>query len=250
MRLSSLAVLSLGALLACGGATASVSDAGADGASSSSSGSGSGSGSSSGSGSGSGSSSGGSNSSSGSGSSSGGSSSSSGGSSSSSGSARTPVNHRPNDMQCQTTPAPGNCQFTGQGAPCTMDSQCTAGTDGRCVMLGGPVVSCQCTYDACMHDGDCATGSTCVCHGSPYVGGEGNTCVAGNCRVDADCGPSGYCSPAYDTMSCGGLLGYFCHTAGDQCVDDADCQDAGTYDYCTYSQTASRWQCGAAQLCP
>lgn len=115
-------------------------------------------------------------------------------------------------------------------------------------MSGGPVEDCLCTYDACMHDTDCNKGEVCACHGSPYVGGYGNACVQGDCRVDSDCGPAGYCSPAYDTNSCGGLLGYYCHTAADQCVNDTDCQSQAGYDVCTF--IGSRWQCAAEELCP
>jgi hypothetical protein len=93
-----------------------------------------------------------------------------------------------------------------------------------------------------MHDTDCATGQACACHGSPYTFGAGNTCLAGNCRVDSDCGPGNYCSPSYDVSSCGSLLGYFCHTPNDQCVDDSDCGDfvAGV---CAYSAASGSWQC-------
>jgi hypothetical protein len=131
-------------------------------------------------------------------------------------------------------------------ATCIMDSQCTSGADGRCVMAGGPIEDCQCTYDTCMHDTDCPTGELCACHGSPYVGGDGNTCVQGNCRVDSDCGSGGYCSPSYNTMSCGGLAGYYCHTPNDTCLDDTDC-GAGD-EVCTY--LSGKWQCAMEELCP
>jgi hypothetical protein len=134
------------------------------------------------------------------------------------------------------------------GQQCEMDSQCTSGTNGRCIQAVGPIEDCECTYDSCVHDTDCPTGDTCACHGSPYTYGEGNTCVQGNCRVDSDCGPGGYCSPSYDTMSCGGLLGYYCHTANDQCIDDTDCGSANSDNVCVYS--GSEWQCGMEQLCP
>jgi hypothetical protein len=98
-----------------------------------------------------------------------------------------------------------------------------------------------------MHDGDCGTGKLCACHGSPYTYGTGNTCTPGNCRVDADCGPGGYCSPAFNTSGCGSLGGYYCHTANDQCVNDNDCPSANV---CTYSASAAVWQCAATVLCP
>ncbi|HKU40744.1 MAG TPA: hypothetical protein VJR89_21435, partial [Polyangiales bacterium] len=54
--------------------------------------------------------------------------------------------------------------------------------------------------------------------------GDNNRCLAGNCRVDADCGQSGYCSPSFG--SCGsldGVVAYYCHTCQDECIDDEDC---------------------------
>jgi Cys-rich repeat protein len=100
-----------------------------------------------------------------------------------------------------------------------------------------------------MHDTDCAAGQACACHGSAYTS-TGNTCLAGDCRVDSDCGAGGYCSPAYNTASCGGLLGYFCHTAKDQCIDDSDCSTSSGLQVCTYSKTSGTWQCAARLLCP
>ena len=81
----------------------------------------------------------------------------------------------------------------GDGHSVTLTS--TAGTNGRCVEQGGGIAFCGCTYDTCVDDAACPTGQTCACHGSPYNGG-GNSCVPGNCRVDTDCGPGGYCSPS------------------------------------------------------
>ncbi len=102
-----------------------------------------------------------------------------------------------------------------------------------------------------MRDTDCPTGETCACHGSPYTFGEGNTCLASNCRVDSDCGSGGYCSPAYNTGSCGSLLGYFCHTPKDQCVDDSDCgiDGGGGLQVCTYASSVGIWQCKTRGLC-
>jgi len=163
-----------------------------------------------------------------------------------------PVNHRPNDAQCGTTPPPGTCNFGGSsGGPgmCSSDSQCAdGGLNGRCVEMGGGVAYCGCTYDACLHDSDC-TGETCACHGSPYTGQLGNRCVPGNCHVDSDCGAGGYCSPSYSPAGCGGLGGYYCHTAVDQCIDDSDCADAGFLTVCAYSTMNSRWECQQQVAC-
>ena len=236
--------VAVAALCACGGQGFTViGDAGADG-SSSSSGGGSGGSSSGGSSGGSSSSSGGSSSGSG------GSSSSSGGSSGSSsgGMGRVPVNHRVDDSQCSQPPGNGTCSFGGSsgGGMCSSDAQCAdAGPNGRCIQFNGGVAFCGCTYDACEHDTDC-TGGPCACHGSPYTGGAGNTCVMGNCRVDSDCGAGGYCSPTYSTNGCGSLGGYYCHTAADQCIDDSDCAGSGL-EVCAYS--SGNWQCQQQVLC-
>jgi hypothetical protein len=131
---------------------------------------------------------------------------------------------------------------------CSGDSQCTMGTNGRCVESGGGALYCACTYDTCADDAACPTGETCACHGSPYVNNQGNTCVPGNCRVDSDCGVGGYCSPSYANMGCGGLGGYYCHTPQDACINDSDCgsdDESG----CMYSTSEARWTCQELLLC-
>jgi hypothetical protein len=135
-------------------------------------------------------------------------------------------------------------------ANCT-DAQCTAGANGRCNEVGVAVATCACTYDACASDADCSQGQTCACHGSPYTVGTGNMCVAGNCRVDADCGANGYCSPSPAANGCGGIPvgGYYCHTQGDECVDDSDCHGSAGIQGCAYSTTSNRWTCIPLPLC-
>jgi hypothetical protein len=130
---------------------------------------------------------------------------------------------------------------------CDSDSQCTMGTNGRCVEQGGGIAYCGCTYDTCADDSACPTGQTCACHGSPYNSG-GNTCVPGNCRVDSDCGPGGYCSPSYAQEGCGGLEGYYCHTPKDQCVNDGDCMTSG-FQVCMYEIAQGAWQCAMEYAC-
>lgn len=159
-----------------------------------------------------------------------------------------PVNHRTDDSQCGTVPAPGTCSFGSPYFMCSMDSQCTdGGPNGRCITGSGGPAYCGCTYDTCVHDTDCATGELCVCHGSPYTNGAGNTCMPGNCRVDSDCGSGGYCSPAHGTTGCGGISGYYCHTRQDTCTNDSDCGSG--LDVCTWSDTDARWECQMQLLC-
>ena len=124
------------------------------------------------------------------------------------------------------------------------------GLNGRCVSDQGPVQICRCTFDVCVRDLDCHMGGPCACHGAPFNGQYGNTCVPGNCRTDSDCGAGGYCSPTRGSGNCGGLMGYYCHTAGDQCVDDQDCPSAGVGpSMCAWQDGAHRWECMPQLLC-
>jgi hypothetical protein len=173
------------------------------------------------------------------------------------GSGRVPVNHRPNDNQCLGPAPAGNCAggggMLGGNFKCLHDGDCAAGTNGRCGNPGGPA-GCYCSYDTCTQDADCPTGQTCACHASPY-NDFGNTCVPGNCRVDSDCGASGYCSPTAPAGGwCGDVAGYYCHTPNDLCLDDSDCfgADAGTTagtKFCEYSTTNRRWECQIVAVC-
>jgi hypothetical protein len=167
-----------------------------------------------------------------------------------------PTNHRPTPVACSTTRGPGmtsdagafDASFPGQ---CDTDSQCTAGTNGRCLKLGD-VSGGTCTYDACATDSQCGTGKVCVCGTSAGSDGRtANQCVVSNCEVDSDCGPDGYCSPT-ESMGCGasGVVGYFCHTAADECTNDGDCAGATTDGgprpgggYCAWDGTSSKWTC-------
>jgi hypothetical protein len=173
------------------------------------------------------------------------------GSSSGSGSREVPINHRPNDDLCTQPAPPGDCVGSSSGAPnarCSTDADCAdAGPGGRCIesTTGGPADVCYCTYDMCTGDAACPSGQTCACHGSAYLSG-GSTCTPGNCRVDADCGAGGYCSPTESTAGCGGLAGYYCHTPKDLCVNDSDCSNT---DACMYEASAGYWECEALQEC-
>jgi hypothetical protein len=163
--------------------------------------------------------------------------------------------HRPDDSQCSEPAAAGNCGCASCGGDpnccpeppfeCTADSNCTQGVNGRCSGTG-PVAGCACTYDLCSGDSDCPSNQTCACHDSPYWN-AGSQCFPGNCRVDSDCGPGGECSPSYDLT----LVGFYCHTPQDDCVNDADCPaqiDCSSGPMaggpkCVYFDSAGRWQC-------
>jgi hypothetical protein len=130
---------------------------------------------------------------------------------------------------------------------CGMDSQC-AGVNGRC--NNGGALFCLCTSDTCADDKACPSGQTCACHGSPYDNAAGNHCVAGNCRIDADCGSGGWCSPTYSQTGCGSLGGYYCHTPKDQCINDSDCADGGVQSDCGYDTSLGYWLCIGIVACP
>ena len=141
----------------------------------------------------------------------------------------------------------------GPGGYCGSDPDCTAGTNGRCnCFQGGPAVADDgnwCSYDGCASDSDC-NGGVCDCRESPahVTWGTQTVCLGGNCRTDSDCGPGGYCSPS-PLPGCGAQswYAYFCHTPGDQCVNDTDCNQGNAY--CAYEASSSRWVCSTG-MCP
>jgi hypothetical protein len=171
-----------------------------------------------------------------------------------------PMAHRLMGASCPTTRPPGFNNPMGTlgsfAQACTVDSQCTTGTNPRCTpgKAGSPRL---CTSDACSTDADCGSGALCECGidalEEPYGGGRfPNTCLPSNCQTDADCGAGGYCSPSFDAM-CGpfdGVVGYYCHRAADQCTkdectNDADCRGVGP-GYCEWRPDAAKWACSYA----
>lgn len=125
---------------------------------------------------------------------------------------------------------------------CATDAHCTDGVNGRCEERRGTA----CTYDECFEDSECNTGGPCACEGGFWS--DSNACLLGNCRTDADCG-DGYCSPSFgDCGDYAGVIGYYCHTPEDTCIDDADCggSDMGP-GYCMYRPEVARWACGYGQ---
>jgi hypothetical protein len=158
------------------------------------------------------------------------------------GSARVPKLHRPAGSACPSQRGPGETNPFDGGAPgsCQSDSDCTAGTNGRCLASAGGPLYYSCSYDACFSDSDCG-GVPCECRGSASDPAP-NSCVSGStCRVDSDCGPGGYCSPSGISSSedCG--LEYHCHTPSDTCIDDSDCAVQGAI--CVFEAALAHWAC-------
>ena len=130
---------------------------------------------------------------------------------------------------------------------CTTNAECTEGTNGRCD--GNSHDGWQCTYDQCFDDGECGDG-VCECQGG--FRSDNNICLqTGNCRLDADCGGCGFCSPTLG--DCGdylGTVGYYCHTPADECVDDSDCApdpQQGGPPHCSFAPAVGHWKCSYAQ---
>ena len=68
------------------------------------------------------------------------------------------------------------------------------------------------------------------------------TLTLSKCATDADCGSGGYCSPSV-TDTCFGTF-YACHSAGDACLDDTDCQQGESTFHCLYQSQLGHWACG------
>jgi hypothetical protein len=167
---------------------------------------------------------------------------------------RVPMKHRAAHALCSDQRAAGACPFpAAMPLPvngCTTDAECNMsnmGSNGRC-LAGGRIAVCLCSYDTCFADTDCAGKGPCDCRvkdGAPA--NSANVCLKGNCQVDGDCGPGGYCSPTND-FSCGryfGVVGYYCHKAGDACIDDSDCALPSE---CRFNPAVNAWAC-ASTIC-
>ena len=153
---------------------------------------------------------------------------------------------------------PGD-RLEAEACPATAD-YLPAGTDVTCATLAdcqdagvasGAFKACRgekCSIDGCLTDSDCPTGQACAC--ASQVGGSTlhtNTCVAAQCRVDADCGRSvGICSPTRGY--CGGLIGYYCHSEADTCITDADCCEPSASS-CQYQPELGHFACQAPVGC-
>ncbi len=163
-----------------------------------------------------------------------------------------PTDHRPQEVACPLERGPGHVDVVGD---CTRDSDCTDGTNGRCISPNvlGPSGGSRCSYDGCFSDSDCPANQPCRCRPSAADNAR-NYCPAGsNCRIDSDCGPGGFCSPSLLGLGSpvgGGSFGYFCHTPQDLCLNDSDCDASGCLIEqgcasmaCGYSAESSLWDC-------
>jgi hypothetical protein len=194
------------------------------------------------------------------------------------GKVRVPQRHRAAGSTCPGQRGPGlsglESQCSPDGGPpinCWQDSDCTAGTNGRCLGTGRMTCMSTCSYDQCASDSDCPNNEPCECRTSESSYAANACATGGNCRVDSDCGPCGYCSPSQVDQFCfcpssalcpdggGGCYvatssgwqevpcacgdacghGHFCHTPRDTCTDDSDC-NGGT---CNYDRLNKVWSC-------
>ncbi|HEX7509299.1 MAG TPA: DUF6599 family protein [Polyangia bacterium] len=182
-----------------------------------------------------------------------------------------PLQHRSTPASCPSQRGPGPSCANTMCSSCSSDPQCIDGKNGRCFPWEGLVSLGGCSYDECFTDSNCGLRTPCLCRSSP-TDNNANMCdVGGNCAVDSDCGPGGYCSPSMETCystnleavvegrNYGGPNPYYCHTAADLCVNDSDCAslDAGTattsscptYTPCAYNAQSNRWECTQLLCC-
>jgi hypothetical protein len=164
------------------------------------------------------------------------------------------VLHRAEAVACPVRLPRANSACTGlgsvvfdAGSACATDSDCTAKPLGTCNLGSGHFPVCGCSY-GCVHDSDCAAGAICQC-GDPV-----GTCVTASCNLDTQCpagslcagSPSGWGGCSWDPLA----VVYACESAGDTCLTNADCTDAGN-PACGLSPDAGLRACGPAQLaCP
>lgn len=144
---------------------------------------------------------------------------------------RVPDQHRPAPVACtERTPGSTVDATPDGGPPCV-------GTNATWITTPGGMND-HCAIDQCFQDDDCKNdGGVAVCDCT----GNRNQCLPhANCRTDADCGAGGFCSYSVGRS---GQLGYFCHTAADECVSGSDCAPTASPDACEYSYEG-RWVCG------
>lgn len=154
-----------------------------------------------------------------------------------------PALHRATAEPCDRIRSEQSYDPNPENAECQVHADCTEGENGRCVGNGHD--GWYCTYDLCFADSECE--NVCACEGG--FRSDHNICIPGNCRVDADCGAGGFCSPSLG--SCGHydkFAGYWCRTAQDTCLNDADCETAeAPQGYCAWLPEAGHWGCSTSE---
>jgi hypothetical protein len=169
-------------------------------------------------------------------------------------STRVPAKHRATPQACPTDRGAGPAPQPypqNQSNGCTSDADCTAGVNGRCFPNEGLVGPGGCSYDACSN-AMCGATTPCTCRASA-TDNTANVCdTGGNCAVDSDCGPGGYCSPS--ASGCG-MAPYFCHTPSDGCIDDSDCPapdpaSCASFSTCAFDPQQQHWACTQFVCCP
>ena len=151
--------------------------------------------------------------------------------------------HRPEATACEVPEERSSpCEGDGDGE-CQLNSDC-AGVGATCVreVTSPDRHSCVCQVPECTSDVDCGGTDVCACgrgHDDCIGNSCRNTCVDSGCRVDADCGDDGWCSPSTDGY--GSVSTYRCHLDGgveDACLVAEDCEP---FDTCTWQ--AGTWGC-------
>ena len=144
--------------------------------------------------------------------------------------------HRAEYSSCSMNRVVNEVNLFSDEDQCSSHDECDEGLNGRCEPqnLRFPVL--ECSYDQCMGDDECGD-TVCACDES-----IANFCYSqGDCKVDADCGAEGWCSPTLGSCGdYGGTVGYYCRTSEDECLNDEECPNNG---YCAYQQNLGHWQC-------
>jgi len=150
--------------------------------------------------------------------------------------------HRHVAAQCDADYEPWTCDTCG---PCPEDEVCHKTPGGSC--------ACQ---RLCGGDADCLDAETCACafRAPPEVsyGGYGFVssiprCRPGDCRTDADC-EGGRCGVSVGV--CGGIEGFWCHTAEDECEGPEQCTAMDPLlQRCAFDKDDGRWVCAGYALC-
>jgi hypothetical protein len=131
--------------------------------------------------------------------------------------------HRTTPGTCEYKPRATAIPATGPSDQCTLDSQCTAMSNGYCTYFSGNLGTPNanvCAY-ACLTDADCGAGKICECGA---VGGACNYATV-NCKSDMDCTGGALCTNYDSAPGCSSET-FACQTPSDQCAADSDCPQA------------------------